>query len=302
MSQTTALKSFDWSLIQTFIAAFDTGSMLGAARRLGVQQPTVSRQIAELESQLGAALFERTGRGVSPTATAHSLIDAARDMAGTADSLLRTLSSASAKTTGVVRLTASEAVASYWLPPILARFAAQHAGIAIEIEASNQVSNLLRRDADIALRMVRPEQGSLIAKKLGEVRMQACAHADYLAQRGTPASPQDLLAHTLIGYDQDTHILRGFAETGVPVTRDQFALRTDNLAVYASLIASGAGVGFMDSVTIRGLPGVVPVLQALAIPPLPCWLAVHREIHASRVVRLVYDFLAVEVAAQLAKP
>ena len=287
--------SFNWSLIRAFIAAFDTGSMLGAARKLGTQQPTISRQIAELESQLGVALFERTGRGVTPTAAALALIEPARGMDAQANSLLSAVSQAATQTTGVVRITASEIAASYLLPPILAKLSILEPGIQIEIEASNRVSNLLRREADIAVRMVRPEQGSLIARKLGEIRIVACAHTDYLTQHGTPATPLDLLNHRLIGNDADTFIIRGFAELGVVVGRSQFALRADNQHVCAALIAAGAGIGFTNTHTIRQLGGVVAILDGLKIPPLPCWLAVHREIHGNPLVRKVYDFLALEL-------
>ena len=299
MTRPTPQHSFNWSLIQTFIAVFDTSSMLGAARLLGAQQPTVSRQIAELEQQLGVPLFERTGRGVSPTAAALVLIDAARGMNVNADQLLRALSQESVKTKGLVKITASELAASFLLPSICAEFAAIEPDIQITIVATNRVSNLLRRDADIAVRMVRPEQGSLIAKKLGELRIVACAHESYLALHGTPIRPHDLLNHRLIGYDLDNQIVRGFADAGVPITSAHFGVRTDHQNVYTALIQAGAGIGFIDSQTIRHLNGVVPLLNELKIPSLPCWLAVHREIHGNPLVRKVYDYLAQSITTQL---
>jgi DNA-binding transcriptional LysR family regulator len=198
-----------------------------------------------------------------------------------------------------VRISASEVAATWLLPPLLAELQAAEPGIQIELVASNAISNLLRREADIALRMVRPAQASLVARKLGEVAIVAAAHERYLARAGTPKQPQDLLQHTLIGLDRDDLMLRGFAALGLPVAREQFALRTDNQLTYGRLVAAGAGIGFVARYTLAHCPGVQPLLTALNVPPLPCWLAVHREIRGSPVVRRVYDFLAKAVPPAL---
>ena len=165
--------------------------------------------------------------------------------------------------------------------------------------ASNQISNLLRREADIAVRMVRPAQGSLVARKLAELPIVAAAHETYLQRAGTPRKPQDLLQHRLIGYDRDDTIERGFARLGVPLPREAFTLRTDDQVAYGRLVASGAGIGFVAQYNIAHWPGVRPLLPMLQIPPLPCWLAVHREIRGSRVVKRVFDFLAEAIPAEL---
>jgi len=292
-------ESFDWALVKSFVAVLDAGSLMGAARRLGAQQPTLSRHIAELEAQLKAPLFERTGRGVTPTAAALAIADAARQMEGGAATLQRALVQRSAATTGSVRITTSHVAANYLMPPVLAALQAAEPGIAIDLVSSNELSNLLRREADIALRMVRPAQGSLIAKKLADIAITACAHQRYLKRAGTPRQPADLLQHRLIGYDKDPSILRGFAALGYPLTREHFALRTDDQVAYGRLIAAGAGIGFAAAYNLRHWRGVVPLLPMLQIPPLPCWLAVHREIRGSALVRRVYDFLAEAIPREL---
>lgn len=291
---------FDWSLVRSFVAVLDAGSLMGAARALGAQQPTLSRHIAELEAQLGAPLFERTGRGVTATAAALAIAEAARQMEHGAERLARAVAGQRDATTGTVRVTTSEVAAAYLLPPILVALAEQEPGIQVEVVASNQISNLLRREADIAVRMVRPQQSSLIARKLANVEIVACAHERYLSRAGTPRQPADLLQHSLIGYDRDGSIVQGLARLGLPVTRAQFARRTDSQLTYGRLIAEGAGIGFVGRYNLRYWPGVVEVLPQLKIPPLACWLAVHREIHTSRVVRRVYDFLAARVPPALA--
>ena len=290
---------FDWALIHSFLAVLDAGSLMGAARRLGAQQPTLSRHIAELESQLGAPLFERTGRGVTPTQAALAIADAARLMQAGAGQLSQALAGRRNANNGTVRLSASQVVACWLLPPLLARLQDEEPGICIELVASNQLSNLLRREADIAVRMVRPAQASLVARKLGDVAIVACAHTDYLARHGTPRQPDELLSHRLIGYDKDDTIQRGFAAMGYPLKREAFALRTDDQIAYGRLVAAGAGVGFAAQYNLAHWPGVVPLLPQLRIPPLPCWLAVHREIRSNRVVRRVYDYLAAAIPPEL---
>lgn len=285
--------NFDWRLVRSFLAALDHGSLLGAARLLRASQPTVGRHIAELESQLGVLLFERTGRGLVPTATALKLADAARGMEAGALQLAQTLSGAQTQTSGTVRITASVPVAVQLMPPLLAAMRQTLPDIQIELVSSNQVSNLLRREADIAVRMVRPDQTSLVAKRIGQVGLGAYAHRSYLARRGTPRQPTDLLQHELIGSDADPAILQGFQAMGYPVTRESFALRSDDFIVQWQAVRAGLGVGFCADYMARTDPDVLRVLPGLLkIPPLPVWLTVHREIRTNRRIRAVYDFLA----------
>ena len=286
--------------MRSFLAVLDTGSLSGAAKQLGAQQPTLSRQLAALETQLGAPLFERTGRGVAPTALALAIADDARVMQQGAEQLQQRLSSQRARTSGVVRITTSQVAANYLLPPVLAALQAAEPGIEVELVASNQLSNLLRREADIAVRMVRPAQASLVARKLADIALTACAHEQYLARAGTPMRADELLRHRLIGYDRDDTLVRGFAAMGMPIGRRQFVLRTDDQVAYGRLVAAGAGIGFVAAYNLPWLPGVRPVLPSLKIPPLPCWLAVHREIRGNPLVRRAFDFLAEAIPRELA--
>ncbi len=294
------LQNFDWTLVRSFLAVLDAGSLMGAARQLQAQQPTLSRHVAELESQLGTPLFERTGRGVTPTTAALAIADAARQMQAAAEQLSRNLTGSREATTGTVRVTASQVAAVWLLPPVLAALQKAEPGIAIELVSSNRIENLLRREADIAVRMQRPTQESVVARKLGDVGVGAYAHRSYLARHGAPRKPEDLLAHRLIGYDRDDTVLRGFARMGVAVSKAQFALRCDDQVAYSYLVNAGAGIGFTSHYSARALPGLERVLPQLKIPVLPCWLAVHREIRSSKLVRLVYDFLAEAIPQELA--
>jgi len=290
-----AVDRFDWSLVRSFLAVLDAGSVTAAAKQLGATQPTLSRHVAELEAELGAPLFERTGRGVTPTAAALAIADAARQMADGALALTRGLAGARSPSRGVVRVTTSQVAATWLLPAVLARLQRAHPEIEIELVASNELTNLLRREADIAVRMVRPMQQSLIARKLGEIEIVAAAHKSYLAKAPPLRVPDDLAAHRLIGFDRDDSIIRGAARMGLVLSRGDFALRTDDQVTYGRLVAEGAGIGFVARYNLRHWPGVVAVLPTLAVGALPCWLAVHREIRSNPIVRTAYDFLAREI-------
>ncbi len=291
--------TFDWTLVRSFLAALEHGSLLGAARALNSSQPTIGRHIAELESQLGVVLFERTGRGLNPLGMALRLADAARAMEAGAHQLQRSVSSLDDAVTGTVRITASQPVACVLLPPLLARLQQELPGIQIELVSSNEVSNLLRREADIAVRMVAPDQTSLVAKRIGKVTVATYAHRDYLKRAGVPRQPPELLAHTLIGGDRSEDIIRGFTKMGYPVTKEQFAFRTDDLMAHWHAVRSGVGIGFIADYVARTDEDVVAVLPMLKIPSLPVWLAVHREIKTSKRIRAVYDFLGDAIADAL---
>lgn len=282
---------FDWSLVRSFLAVVEHGSLLAAARQLQSSQPTIGRHVAELESQLGLVLFERTGRGLLPTDAALRLIESARAMQSGADQLARGVVGSDPFTSGTVRITASQPVACYVLPPLLAQMRLTLPEVQVELVASNTVSNLLRREADIAVRMVRPEQATVIARRVGKVAIKACAHQDYLRRRGIPRHPSDLLSHDLIGGDRNDETLKGFAARGFPVKSEQFAFRTDDLIVVWQAVRAGLGVGFASEHLIRTEPAVVPLLPKLKIEPIPVWLAVHKEIRTSKRIRAVYDFL-----------
>ena len=290
---------FDWSLVPSFLAALDHGSLLGAARALGSSQPTIGRHVAELESQLGAVLFERTGRGLLPTAMALRLADSARGMEESALQLARSVSGAEAGASGTVRITTSQPVACFVMPAVIAQMRLALPEVQVELVSSNEVTNLLRREADIALRMVQPDQSSLVTKRIAKVTLSAYAHRDYLRRRGTPRQMQDLLSHELVGNDKDDAMLRGFAAFGFPVGREAFAFRTDDLVAYFEAVRAGLGVGFIADYMARTDNQLVPILPMLRIPPLPIWLTVHREIRTSRRIRAVYDFLAAAVPKAL---
>lgn len=193
-----------WDLYRSFLAVLREGSLSGAARALGLTQPTLGRHVEALEQTLGLALFTRSGHGLMPTEAALELRPHAEALAASAAALLRAASGRGAGTRGTVRITASEVVGAEVLPPILARLRREHPELVVELVLSNRTEDLLRRDADIAVRMVRPAQEALVARRLGVVELGLHAHQRYLDRCGAPAVLDDLRAHALIGFDRET--------------------------------------------------------------------------------------------------
>jgi DNA-binding transcriptional LysR family regulator len=292
-------RNFNWSLIPSFLAALEHGSLMGAARKTGISQPTLGRHIAELEQQLNVVLFERTGRGLQATSHAMALAQAAQTMQDGAASFLRLAYGNNADMKGLVRITASQPVACFLLPPILAEMHQVLPEITVALLVSNKVSNLLRREADIALRMVRPDQSSLIAKRIGNINIQACAHKDYLQNKGMPKQTIDLLTHDLIAGDQNREVDLGLEAQGFPVEDLKFAVRSDDLIAQWAAVKAGSGIGFMADYVVRDEPILAVVLPDLELPQYPVWLTVHRELQTSASIRAVYDFLATKVANSL---
>ncbi|WP_157016545.1 LysR family transcriptional regulator [Mesorhizobium xinjiangense] len=285
------MSDLDWNLIRSFLAVAEAGSLSGAARRLSASQPTLGRHIAELERALGATLFRRGRGGYALTDQGAVLLERARQVGGHADAFVRLAQGAAANVAGTVRITASEVVAAHVLPDMLARFAEMEPEIEFEIVASNQVDNLLRRDADIAIRMTEPTQLDLVVRKIADLPLTACAATAYLDRRGRPSAPEDLLDHDLIGFDRGTEIIDEFARLGVVIDRHAFRFRTDNQIVVWQAIKAGNGIGFAQSSLVARTPQVEVVLPGLPLPRLPVWLAMHRDLRTSPRVRLVRDFL-----------
>ena len=250
-----------WELYRSFLGVLLEGSLSGAARALGITQPTVGRHISALESSLGFALFTRSQSGLLPTEAALSLRAYAEAMSSTAAALQRAASSQGTGVRGTVRISASEVVGAELLPPIMARLRAEHPDLVIELVLTNRVQDLLRREADIAIRMTPPKQGALVAKRVEPIVLGLYAHRSYLAQREMPRASSDLARHSLIGFDEETPFLRS-AKKALPAwQRESFSLRADSDLAQLALIRAGCGIGVCqvgiakrDAALVRVLP------------------------------------------------
>ena len=286
------LNSLDWSLVQAFLTVAEHGSLSAAARALGTSQPTLGRQVKQIEDRLGIAPLQRHARGYALTEAGQALLPHARAMRDAMREIELYAAGHEAHVSGTIRLTASEFVCHYVLPPILARLRLAHPEIEIELLPTDESENLLFREADIALRMYRPEQLDVVTRHLGDVGMGIFAARSYAARRGLPDTVDGLREHDLIGYDRSELILRGMRAAGFAVTRSDFALRCDDQTVYWELVRAGCGIGFGQRVVARSDPGIIEIDLGIAIPPLPIWLAAHDGLRHTPRVRLVWDFLA----------
>jgi DNA-binding transcriptional LysR family regulator len=293
-----APRSIEWSLLRYFHAVVETGSLSSAARTVRVTQPTLSRQIRELESQLGAPLFTRGPSGLVPTEAALRLVDDARAMAAAAESLALKAWGQSKALSGSVRLTSSVMVANMWLPPILAELRVAEPDIQIELIPSDLNQNLLRRDADIAIRMADPTQTSLIARKLGDVPVSLFGAECYLARKGRPRTMQELLKHDVIGFDRSEVILKLYAAAGELVTRETFPIRCDDQMVGWRLLLAGAGLGFAQDMLAKQEPRLER-LDFDLVPPMRVWLVTHQDVHTNLRIRRVVNFLSESIGRLL---
>jgi len=284
-----------WELYRSFLAVIREQSLSAAARALALTQPTIGRHIDALEAALGVALFTRSQAGLKPTGVALALVPYAEAMASAADALERAASGEAEDDRGTVRVTASEMVGGEVLPTALAQFRERHPRITVELVLSNRTEDLLRRDVDIAVRMVRPTQSALLARKVGAVNLRLHAHPRYVKAHGTPQNLAELRAHPLIGFDKDSS-LRGLDQLGLKVTRELFSFRCDSdLGQYAALRA-GFGIGLCQ-VPLAERDRLVPVLPDRIGFELGIWLVMHRDLKASRRMRLMFDHLAAHLQA-----
>ncbi|MEL6960697.1 MAG: LysR family transcriptional regulator [Pseudomonadota bacterium] len=285
------LKRADWSLIQSFLAVADAGSLSGAARDLRTSQPTVGRQIKALEDQLDATLFHRRARGFVLTDVGASLIQPAQKIRDAIGEIELIAAGRSATLAGPVRITASVMTAQYHLPDIIATIRQAEPDIEIELVPSDDSRNLLYREADIAVRMYRPTQLELVTQFIGEFGTAVCAARSYLDRKGPLKGVEDFPNHDFVGYDTRTLIIDGFRDLGFDVDRDFFAVRCDEFSTYWALIRAGCGIGFMQRSIVAGAPEVEEIELGFDMPRLPVWLTAHEAMRRTPRVRRVWELL-----------
>lgn len=291
--------TLDWDLLQSLHAVLEAGSFSAAARLRKLTQPTLGRHIDQLERQLGAPLFLRSPRGLQPTDLALAFRPHLADMAAASEAAARDASGVASGEGGVVRVAASDIIGVEVLPAILARFREKHPGIDVELVLSNKNEDLTRRDADVAVRMSRPTQNSLVAKKVGEVSIGFHATPEYVARKGIPTDFDELRTHSLIGFDREFPEMVGDLSVGTPITRDLFALRTDNDVAQLAATRAGFGIGVCQrKVGVRD--GLIPIMQDKFSFNLDIWICMHETLRGSPRIRLMFDHLAQELGAYAA--
>ena len=296
---TPSAAHFDWNRARAFLVAADEGSFSAAARVLGTTQPTVGRQVAALEQELGVTLFERVGTRLELTATGLELVDRIRPMSEAATRVSLVAAGQSEAVTGSVCITASEVTAAHLLPPILTQLRLDHPGIELEIVASNDARDLHRREADIAVRKFRPDRPDLIARKIRDATGHIYASPDYLARLGPEPTLADLSRAEWFAFDRSAVMIDGLAALGIPLTREQFPILSPNHLVQWELCKQGAGLCMMMEEVGDAEPRVQRAVPGAPSMPVPIWLVCHRELRTSRRIRIVFDALAEGLSASV---
>ena len=291
--------SDDWERHRAFLAVLREGSLSGAARRLGLAQPTVRGRIADLEHGLGVALFTRAPDGLVPTDAALSLRQHAEAMEIAAAAFARGATQGS-EVAGLVRVSASDVIAVEVLPPMIAALRRKHSKLVVALSLSNRAEDVLRREADIAVRMVRPQQGALVARQIGAIELGLFAHADLLAGRALPTTLDEAVAIGLIGVESDNDVVRALRAAGLPLHTGDFAFRSDSDLAHVAAIRAGVGIGLCQIPLARRDANLVQLLAGQISFPLHTWVVMHEDLRASAPVRAVFDALVAGLRDYLA--
>jgi DNA-binding transcriptional LysR family regulator len=285
-----------WDDQRTFLAVLEEGSLSGAARRLGVAQPTVRARIEALEQALGTVLFTRSVNGLVPTEQARALADPVQAMARASDAFVRAASAPPGEIAGTVRLSVSEIVGIEVLPRMLVDLHRTHPDITVEVSLSNASADLLEQEVDIAVRMHPPKQEALVAKKTCSIPLGLFAHPDYLARRGVPASRNDLAIHDFIGPDHARADLQVALALHPALTRSRSVVRTDSHPAQLALARAGLGIAVVQVPVGRADPLLRPVLPEVQVAALDTWIVTHQDLRNVPRVRAVFDHLVTEFA------
>lgn len=284
--------SFDWNQVRAFLATAEEGSFSGAARALKTTQPTIGRQISELEGKLGVTLFERSVKGPSLTEAGRDLLDHVQAMGEAATLISMVASGHSQEISGEVSITATDLLSAAILPEILAPLRQSAPGIRVHIVSSNDIQNLLKREADIAIRHVRPNQPDLIARHVGDFRASLYASTDYLERAGRPRAPRDVADHAFVGNPDPERLIAPLHNQGIPIRPDNFVMSSESGVVVWELVKSGYGISMLPEVLCESQPGVEKVLPGLPSLQFPIWLVTHRELQTNRRIRIAFDHIA----------
>lgn len=286
------MSNLDWNQLKAFLETAETGSLSAAARKLGLTQPTLSRQVAAIEQRMGVTLFERVGKAMALTSTGLDLLEHARAMGAAAEAMGLAASGRSQAVGGVVSVSASDAVAAILLPPLLRQLREQEPGIAVEVIPTNVQSDLLRREADIAIRHVKPEQPELIARLIREATAHFYASEDWVKVHGHPRSAKDAAHLPFVGSDRSGRYLGYLRRHGLPLNEANFSCYADHTVAHWALVQQGMGIGAMMEEIALATPSMVRVLDDVPPVQFPIWLVTHRELRTSRRIRVVFEALA----------
>jgi DNA-binding transcriptional LysR family regulator len=292
------MMNFDWNRARAFLITAKEGSFSAAARALRSTQPTIGRQVAGLEEELGVTLFERVGTRLELTSSGLELLEHLRAMGDAANRTSLVAAGQSESVEGNVSITASEAIAAYLLPPILETLRRNHPGITLELVITNEARDLHRREADIAIRNFAPEHPDLIARQIRVTTAHFYAASSYIERMGPLESLEDLARTEVLGFEPGENMVEQMKKhLNLTLRNDQFPIVTSNHLVQWALCKQGAGVCLMMDEVARLDGTVQKVFPELPSISVPIWVVCHRELRTSRRLRLVFDWLVQGLAA-----
>jgi DNA-binding transcriptional LysR family regulator len=291
------MDNLDWNQLKAFLETAETGSLSAAARKLGLTQPTLSRQVAAIEQRMGVTLFERVGKAMALTPTGLDLLEHARAMGTSAEALLLAATGRSQAVGGGVSVSATDVVAAHLLPPLVRLLREKEPGITIEVISSDALSDLLRREADIAVRHVKPEQPDLIARLIRQATAHFYASEDWVQVHGHPRHAEEAARLPFVGADRSGQYLAYLCQHGLPLSEANFSCYADHSMAQWALVRHGMGIGAMMVEIARDTPGIVRVLDDVPPVRFPIWLVSHRELRTSRRIRVVFEALAQGLAS-----
>ncbi|MEO0943703.1 MAG: LysR family transcriptional regulator [Pseudomonadota bacterium] len=288
--------NFDWNQVRAFLATVDEGSLSAAARALGQTQPTLGRQVTALEEELNLVLFERSGRHLIPTPAALEMAAHVREMAEAATRLSLAASSQTTTLEGPIKISATEMYSAMVMPHFVKRLRAEHPGIVVDLVATNAISDLRHREADIAVRNTDPKDPDMIARRLADEEGALFATTEFIEEYGPFETLGDLEGVPFIGFGSDDRFVTGLREMGVPARNDMFVARSENHLVHWELTQMGLGIGVNGIVLAELRSDVQPILPDKVRFRFPVWLVAPRELKTNARVRVVFDALAAFLA------
>jgi len=293
--------SFDWNQVRAFLATAEKGSFSGAARALNTTQPTIGRQVNALEASLGVTLVERSARGLNLTEAGRNLLDHVRAMGEAATLISMAADGSSQDITGEVTVTGTDLLSTFVLPGVLLPLREAAPGVRVRILPSSEQKNLAERDADIAIRHVRPDQPDLIARHLGDFRANLFATAAYLDRVGRPERLRDIADYDFVGNADPKRLMAPLHNMGIPLRPESFVMSSPDTVVAWELVKAGYGVSMLPEALADAEPVLERVIADFPSLEFPIWLVTHRELQTSRRIRVVFDTLARGLAERLAR-
>ena len=278
----------DWDNARVFLAIYRLGTLRAAAAELGIDQATAARRLSTLERTLQARLFLRKPKGYAPTPAGDLAYSAAQQMEIGADKLVRQMQGLDSRLEGSVSIACTDTVVTVFLTSALRRLRERHPGIELRLIASTRLSNLTRREADLAVRSVRPDSPDLVTRLLGRRVLGLYADRHYLERRGWPGANDGLAGHDLVLYPRELAAYQREAICGMSVRGACVAVEANSGMMVAQAVAAGLGIGELPT----HLAALFPTLQRLwpeREDSYDMWLVMHRDLYRTARVRAVAD-------------